>query len=39
VGAAANGASIEALVFGEAQGAATFDVLITSLLGPPRQSG
>jgi AcrR family transcriptional regulator len=31
-GAAANGASIEALIFGEAQGTAAFDLLITSLL-------
>ena len=35
VGAAANGASIEALVFDETHGAATFDLLITSLLDPP----
>lgn len=32
VGAAANGASIEGLIFGEGHGAATFDTLITSLL-------
>jgi len=32
LGAAANGASIEALIFGEAQGAATFDLLLASLL-------
>jgi AcrR family transcriptional regulator len=37
LGAAANGASIEALIFGEPQGAATFDVILASLLsGPPR---
>jgi AcrR family transcriptional regulator len=35
IGAAANGASIEALIFGEAYGAATFDLLLESLLGPP----
>ncbi|MBV9047602.1 MAG: TetR/AcrR family transcriptional regulator [Solirubrobacterales bacterium] len=32
VGAAANGASIEALIFGEADGAATFDLLLAALL-------
>ncbi len=32
LGAAANGASIEALIFGEPQGAATFDVILASLL-------
>jgi AcrR family transcriptional regulator len=32
VGAAANGASIEALIFGEQHGAATFDVLLGALL-------
>jgi AcrR family transcriptional regulator len=32
VGAAANGASIEALVFGEAEGAATFDRLLAAIL-------
>lgn len=31
VGAAANGASIEALIFGEAEGAATFDLLLAAL--------
>lgn len=34
LGAAANGASIEALIFGEAEGAATFDAAMTSLLPP-----
>jgi len=34
IGAAANGASIEALVFGEQEGAATFDVLIGALITP-----
>jgi len=33
LGAAANGASIEALIFGEAEGAATFDAAMNSLLG------
>lgn len=32
LGAAANGASIEALIFGEAEGAATFDAAMTSLV-------
>jgi hypothetical protein len=32
IGAAANGASIEALIYGEAQGAATFDVVLGALL-------
>jgi AcrR family transcriptional regulator len=32
LGAAANGASIEALVFGEAEGAATFDAAMTTLI-------
>ena len=32
LGAAANGASIEALIFGEPEGAATFDLLLASLL-------
>lgn len=32
LGAAANGASIEALIFGEPEGAATFDLLLGSLL-------
>jgi len=32
VGAAANGASIEALIFGEAEGTATFDAAMTSLV-------
>jgi AcrR family transcriptional regulator len=32
LGAAANGASIDALIFGEPQGAATFDVILASLL-------
>ena len=32
LGAAANGASIEALIFGEHEGAAAFDLLITALL-------
>jgi AcrR family transcriptional regulator len=32
LGAAANGASIEALIFGEPAGAATFDLILTSLL-------
>ncbi|MBV9803422.1 MAG: hypothetical protein JO130_09540 [Solirubrobacterales bacterium] len=31
VGAAANGAGIEALIFGEASGAATFDHLLTAI--------
>jgi AcrR family transcriptional regulator len=31
-GAAANGASIEALIFGEPEGAATFDLILASLL-------
>jgi AcrR family transcriptional regulator len=35
LGAAANGASIEALIFGEPEGAATFDILLTSLLRAP----
>lgn len=33
VGAAANGASIEALIFGEAEAAATFDLLLGVMLG------
>ena len=32
IGAASNGASIEALIFGEPEGAATFDLLLESLL-------
>jgi AcrR family transcriptional regulator len=32
LGAAANGASIEALIFGEAEGSATFDAVVTALL-------
>jgi AcrR family transcriptional regulator len=32
LGAAANGASIEALIFGEQKGAATFDLMLASLL-------
>lgn len=36
IGAAGNGASIEALVFGEQDGAATFDILIGALM--PRAS-
>ena len=32
LGAAANGASIEALIFGEPEGAATFDLILASLL-------
>jgi AcrR family transcriptional regulator len=32
LGAAANGASIEALIFGEHEGAATFDLILASLL-------
>lgn len=32
LGAAANGASIEALIYGERDAAATFDLLITALL-------
>jgi AcrR family transcriptional regulator len=32
LGAAANGASIEALIFGEAEGSATFDALVTAAL-------
>jgi AcrR family transcriptional regulator len=32
LGAAANGASIEALIFGEQEGAATFDLTLASLL-------
>jgi AcrR family transcriptional regulator len=32
IGAAANGASIEALIFGEPEGAATFDLILGSLL-------
>ena len=32
LGAAANGASIEALIFGEPEGAATFDIILASLL-------
>jgi len=32
LGAAANGASIEALIFGEAEGTATFDAAMTSLV-------
>jgi AcrR family transcriptional regulator len=32
LGAAANGASIEALIFGESEGAATFDRILASLL-------
>ncbi|MBV8946608.1 MAG: hypothetical protein JOZ95_14390 [Solirubrobacterales bacterium] len=36
IGAAANGASIEALVFGERHGAATFDVLLEALMAPHR---
>jgi AcrR family transcriptional regulator len=32
LGAAANGASIEALIFGEPQGAAAFDLILASLL-------
>ena len=35
LGAAANGASIEALIFGERAGAATFDVILASLLRAP----
>jgi AcrR family transcriptional regulator len=35
LGAAANGASIEALIFGEPEGAATFDMILTSLLRAP----
>ncbi len=34
IGAASNGASIEALVFGEEHGAATFDLLLTALMAP-----
>jgi AcrR family transcriptional regulator len=34
LGAAANGASIEALIYGEAHGATTFDRLISTLLKP-----
>ncbi len=33
IGAAANGASIEALIFGETEGAATFDLLLAAMLG------
>jgi len=33
-GAAANGASIEALIFGENEGAATLDTTLTALLEP-----
>jgi AcrR family transcriptional regulator len=36
LGAAANGASIEALIFGEGEGTATFDAIITALA--PRSS-
>ena len=32
IGAASNGASIEALIFGEPEGAATFDLILGSLL-------
>jgi len=32
LGAGANGASIEALIFGEPEGAATFDLILASLL-------
>lgn len=32
LGAAANGASIDALIFGEPEGAATFDLILGSLL-------
>jgi AcrR family transcriptional regulator len=32
IGAAANGASIEALIFGEPEGAATFDAILAALL-------
>ena len=39
LGAAANGASIEALIFGEPAGAATFDVLPVSLLASPAKAG
>ena len=35
LGAAANGASIEALIFGEPEGAATLDTILTSLLRAP----
>ncbi len=35
LGAAANGASIEALIFGEPEGAATFDTILASLLRAP----
>jgi AcrR family transcriptional regulator len=35
LGAAANGASIEALIFGEPKGAATFDTILASLLRAP----
>jgi hypothetical protein len=35
LGAAANGASIEALIFGEPEGASTFDVILASLLRAP----
>jgi AcrR family transcriptional regulator len=35
LGAAANGASIEALIFGEPEGAATFDMILASLLRAP----
>jgi hypothetical protein len=31
--AAANGASIEALIFGEVEGAATFDLVVAAVLG------
>jgi AcrR family transcriptional regulator len=37
VGAVANGASIEALIFGEAEGAATFDAAMSSLLPASRR--
>jgi AcrR family transcriptional regulator len=35
LGAAANGASIEALIFGEPEGASTFDLILASLLRTP----
>ena len=39
IGAAANGASIEALVFGEEHGASIFDVLLDALMAPDNRRG